>query len=225
MRKPRKVQRIYLVGQAVENTPPAPIVCLWPFDATNAECIAAGATGRVPATDETYQSFLYTSVVGEASRAIAPAGFNTGTYVGLPQSAPYAIEFAFDPQLDASETGFVDFRVTFSDNTAFLPNVMLVKVQAGTTMYGQGLLSGEIFSHIGFWYNPTTGDYKIYRDNTLIVEDYTASLPTKARMSISVNPSNIAVNGGTVGITIRTSPSDLLGTYPEGTTSVCGDPL
>lgn len=227
MRKPRKVPgvvRQYFFGQVVESQP-APIVCLWPFDASNAECVAAGAVGRVPATDATYQTFLYTTVVGEGNRVIAPTGFNTGTYIGLPQDAPYAVEFAFDPHLDPSETGWVDFRVGFSDATASLPNTMTVQVQAGDTMYGGNMLSGAINEYIGFWYNPTTGDYKVYKDGVLVVENYTASLPTKTHLKITVYPSSIAVNGGTVGVTVRTSPGDLLGTYPVGTTSVCSDLL
>lgn len=212
------------VGGTSGATTPAAITCLYPLDCADSEIVAIGGAGAIPASDATKQVFTYTYTVGGGVRIAAPTGFNSDTHTPIENSGKRVYEVAFTHDVNPSETGWVDFAVfTYIDTVSGIS--LTVQSSAGG-MFGSSGVSSDIAGFVAVWVDYDTGDYKFYNGLTEQVANYTPyPLKSNPYIKITATGNSVAIGGSTVNITVRTSKADLLGTYPAGTMTLCGEVL
>lgn len=238
MRKPRKIPgvvRQYFFGQAIENTPIS-ISCAFPLGASSAELLLDGLT-RLTASESDQKGTLIT-LGAEQTQYMRVSGYATGAYANSFDSSTGTKALEVIPTLPAFGGTTGDTRLLFAlrywdvdtERSTFFLNVRQLEAGTYECQLGAGaayLPLASLPERFGILLGSATSTVTITADGVeLGTASYTGVAATVPHFAVFESAPISASGGGiTVGMQLITGAADMTGTYPEGTTTICGDIL
>ena len=212
--------------------------CAYPLDASSAELITAGLSGKLTmSADEQTGTQTIGSVV--QIRGMSVSGLEAGASIPF-NSGAVAVETQFTLPTLTGTTPQVTARMGFHETGVaidILSPLFLVQVGArntgefiqsvfigGAQVYTAAAASGSVRCGI----RVDAGVLRVWFDGVEVSLSSTA-VPNVALFplayAVNATPIEVGDRGKIVSIQLITNAASMTGTYPSGTTDICGTPL
>lgn len=205
------------------------VSCAYPLDGSNAEVLARmaatlGVTGKATTSGQT------------VSHVLDGATCNLGAINSLETTFdPTVVGKAFEveltiPTLESTSEAIIRLYVyqKSDDIDGFIRQSIASKVSGEVfKSFGNEVVTGD---RIGFYLDPTpdTGGWRYYL-NGVDVDGVSGATVAYTDLcigfKIEVTATSALDTGDTIAVELISSASDMTGTYPLGTTDICGTPL
>lgn len=240
MRKPRKIPgvvRQYFFGQVVESQP-APIGCLYPMDAPEAQILAVGLGGRLTMSNSDNTGSFTTAGTNKTYGALPNNALTSPATYSL-TSGKKIVEFAFVVQeIDGGTINLLGAILTASAvpvvEALVLPGSVgsgtcTLRIKAGpsnTTVFEDNAFPiGDGNIQAAFIFDAATGTFEVKSCGNVLTLSSNTYTATNVFHYIFGGDSAASTPGVTMSITANYSVGNYIQNYSNGEVDVCGNAL